>query len=110
MNTQEIHIGGRMSILPQNIILLEGDANYTKLYLLNGESLIVATTLKKLEERFMVLQNFFRSHKSHIINLNYLLDFKEDSNEITMQNHKKALLSRRRRDAFHLKINDIQNP
>lgn len=65
MKTNEIHIGGRIKICPDEIMLLEANTNYTMLYLQDGHKLIVATTLKQLEKRFAVCQNFFRPHKSH---------------------------------------------
>jgi DNA-binding LytR/AlgR family response regulator len=104
MKTNEIHIGGRIKICPDEIMLLEANANYTMLYLQDGKKLIVATTLKQLEKRFVVCQNFFRPHKSHIVNLDYLFDYQPDNNLLTMQNHKIILISRRRKMAFQSKI------
>ena len=104
MKTNSIHIGGRIKICPDEIMLLEGNANYTVLYLQNGKKLIVATTLKQLEKRFVVCQNFVRPHKSHIVNLDYLSDYQPDSNWFTMQNDKIILISRRRKIAFQSKI------
>lgn len=104
MKTNEIHIGGRIKICSDEIMLLEANANYTMLYLQDGKKLIVATTLKQLEKRFVVCQNFFRPHKSHIVNLDYLSDYQPDSNWLTMQNDKIILISRRRKTAFQSKI------
>ncbi len=96
MKTNEIHIGGRKNVVPANVILLEADVNYTVLYLQDGNKVMVATTLKKLEARLGTFKNFFRSSKSYIVNLDYLLDFQGNSNEIIMQNKKKVMVSRRR--------------
>ncbi len=104
MKTNSIHIGGRQHVCPDEIMLLEASANYTLLYLQNGKKLIVATTLKQLEKRFVVCQNFVRPHKSHMVNLDYLFDYNENSNKIIMQNDKVILISRRRKTAFQSKI------
>jgi DNA-binding LytR/AlgR family response regulator len=104
MKTNKIHIGGRKTVCPDDIMLLEANENYTLLYLQNGKKLLVATTLKTLEQRFDVCQNFFRSGKSYIVNLNYLSDYQLDRNLIIMQNAKTILVSRRRKNAFQLKI------
>jgi DNA-binding LytR/AlgR family response regulator len=104
MKTNEIHIGGRKSVCPDDIMLLEANENYTLLYLQNGKKLLVATTLKTLEQRFYVCRNFFRSGKSYIVNLNYLSDYQLERNLIVMQNDKTILVSRRRKNAFQLKI------
>ncbi len=105
MKTNQIHIGGRKNVIPENVILLEADENYTKLYLTDGVKIHVATTLKKLEARFAHDSNFFRSNKSYIINLNYLVDYQDDSFEIEMPNNKIILVSRRRKKSFGLKMN-----
>ncbi len=104
MKTTKIHIGGRKKICPDEIMMLEGNMNYTDLYLLDGKKITVATTLKKLEKRFVVCQNFFRPHKSFIVNLNYLSDYQSGSNEFSMQNDRKVLIARRRKTAFKLRI------
>ena len=104
MKTNTIHVGGRKSVCPDDIMLLEANENYTLLYLQNGKKLLVATTLKKLEKRFDVCQNFFRPGKSHIVNLNYLSDYQANNNEILMQNQKIIFVSRRRKNTFQLKI------
>lgn len=104
MKTNTIHIGGRKSVCPDDIMLLEANTNYTLLYLQDGKKIFVATTLKKLEKRFNVCQNFFRTHKSHIINIEFMTDYQADNNLILMQNQKKILISRRRKNAFQLKL------
>ena len=107
MQTNKIHIGGRQNIIPENIILLEADVNYTKLYLNNGMKMCVATTLKELETRLSNESYFFRSGKSYIINLHYLVDYRIDSLEIMMKNDKRILVSRRRKNDFILKLNSF---
>lgn len=98
MKTYPIPIGGRTEVMPENIVLLEADVNYTRLYLINGEKLLVATTLKQLEERLYPYKNFFRTSKSFIINFDYILDY--NMFQVTMQNHRKASIARRRKTDF----------
>lgn len=107
MKTNEIHIGGRKKILPQNVVLLEADQNYTRLYMIDGDQLLVATTLKILENRFSNHQNFFRSHRSHVLNLNHLLKYDELSKQIIMKNQKVVVLSRRRTRNFEIKYHKL---
>ena len=104
MKTSPIHIGGRKKICPDEILMLEGNTNYTDLYLLDGKKITVATTLKKLEKRFVIYQNFFRPHKSFIVNLDYLSDYQSGSDEFTMQNNRTVLIARRRKTAFKSRI------
>jgi DNA-binding LytR/AlgR family response regulator len=104
MKTNTIHIGGRKSICPDEVMLLEANENYTVLYLENGKKILVATTLKTLEQRFIICQKFIRTHRSHIINIEFISDYQSDNNKIMMQNKKMILISRRRKNAFRLKI------
>ncbi len=88
-----IHVGGRLRIPEDEIVLLEGDENYTHVFTRSGEIYLVATTLKLLENR--VTACYFRSHKKYIINLMAVRSVKEF--ELKMNNEKSVLVSRRRR-------------
>jgi two-component system LytT family response regulator len=96
-NQLYISIGGRISLNPENIILFEGQENYSKVYLRNGKTLIVATTLKKLESRFKN-SNFYRSHKKYLVNI---IDIKNlEENKANLANNKQILISRRKKEGL----------
>lgn len=57
-----------------NIIRLEGDNCYSKIYTSDGKVITVSRTLKEFEETIPE-KDFFRIHKSHIINLKYFKEF-----------------------------------
>jgi DNA-binding LytR/AlgR family response regulator len=105
MKTIEISIGGRKKVLPSEVILLVADINYTKLFCENGEKIIVATTLGKLEKRFSESNFFFRPHKSFLINLNFVESF-EDENSIKMLNQQSVIISRRKKNLLKLAMNN----
>jgi DNA-binding LytR/AlgR family response regulator len=107
MKTDFISVGGRMKFRPSDIVLMEADCNYTRLYLENGSTAYVATTMKILERRFMHEQNFFRSSKSYIINLNFFENFLPKENLICLNNSKTASVSRRKRGEFIDKLKNI---
>ncbi len=80
-----------------NIIRIEGDNNYSTFYLNNGTKILVSKTLKEYEEK-LEQEYFFRIHKSHIINLNYLSKLlKEDALLVQMQDGTQLEVSIRRR-------------
>lgn len=54
-----------------DIIRCEAEINYTNFYL-KDRKIVVAKSLKEYTEMFEEL-NFFRTHKSHLINLDYML-------------------------------------
>lgn len=51
----------------KNIILLEGQNNYTKFYFDHEKPLLVSKTLKDFED-ILEDHNFFRAHKSYLVN------------------------------------------
>ena len=80
-----------------NIVRIEGDNNYSTFYLNNGTKILVSKTLKEYEEK-LEQEHFFRIHKSHIINLNYLTKLlKEDALLVQMQDGTLLEVSIRRR-------------
>ncbi|MCR9063902.1 MAG: LytTR family transcriptional regulator [Cytophagales bacterium] len=95
MKNQEINVGGRRAVKPGNVILFEGDANYSHVHLKNGSKITVATTLKRLEERFRPF-NFYRSHKKYLINIREVQCC--ENYEVELKNNHLALVSRRKKD------------
>lgn len=95
MKTQEhIHVGSRTHIQPETVVMIQADINYSLIYLLNGNKVIVSTCLKKLENRFAPIDSFARVHKSFIVNLNYLKSYEEG--QFLLENNLKCVVSRRK--------------
>jgi DNA-binding LytR/AlgR family response regulator len=94
-----VHIGGRKAINPENVLSLKADINYTTVYFLDGSKKeTVATTLKKIEAKFLPYPNFFRITKSTIINLDFVK--KINANILIMDNGDEITPSRRRGKVF----------
>lgn len=106
-NNVFIRVGGHQKILATNILMLKAELNYTHIYFIDGSSMLSSTNIGVLERRLMEY-NFFRTHRSTIINLQYLSDFKTQSkigypSTIKLINGAKIPLSRRKVAVF-LKI------
>ncbi len=104
-----IPIGSRRTICPQEVVLLTADVNYTRLYMSDGVKIVVATTLKELEKRFAKCSEFFRTHKSYLININYIenYDFLVEKEFIQMNNGYRVTISRRKKRAFQERVLSI---
>jgi two-component system, LytTR family, response regulator len=64
--------GNNQLIVPTSeLVCLEGDGNYSYLYLSDGSRHLVSKTLKSYAA-FLDSRTFVRIHKSSIINMNYL--------------------------------------
>jgi Response regulator of the LytR/AlgR family len=83
-----------------DIIHLEAQSNYTVIYFTNHPKLLASRTLKDFEE-LLPPDIFFRTHNSHMINLNYIKRYiKGDGGQIEMQNGNFVTVSRRKKDEF----------
>lgn len=89
------------SVNIQDIVSCESDKNYTTFYFINSPKLVVSTTLKEYEKLLKPFQ-FFRTHRSHLINLLYFDHFikSDGGNTIVMKNKNIVPLSIRKRDEF----------
>lgn len=92
----------------QDIIRFEADDNYTNIYLENGKKITASKTIKSYEE-LLEHANFYRVHKRHVINLNYMHKYvKGDGGYLVMDDGMKIEVSRRRRPAFMEQIRRLQ--
>src|SRR5258705_901327 len=83
-----------------DIVHLEAQSNYTFLYFINHPKLVASRTLKEFED-ILPPDIFFRTHHSHIINLNYIKRYiKGDGGQIEMQNGSYIDVARRKKDEF----------
>jgi len=91
-------------LLTDNIIRLEAEGCYTKVVLTDGKNKIVSRTLKEFENTLSD-KSFFRTHKSHIINLKHIKDYsKLSGGYATMIDGSKVEISRRKTPEFIQKI------
>lgn len=92
----------------KDIIRCEAEDNYTHIHLKAGERITASKTIKAYEEMLSGV-SFYRVHKSHLINLNYMRKFvKGDGGYLVMDDGKKIEVSRRRRPAFMEQMRRLQ--
>lgn len=92
----------------REIIRCEAEDNYTHIYI-KGENKITASKTIKAYEDLLSGVNFYRVHKSHLINLNFMKKFvKGDGGYLIMDDGKRIEVSRRRRPAFMEQLKRIQ--
>ncbi|WP_064196214.1 MULTISPECIES: LytTR family DNA-binding domain-containing protein [Emticicia] len=92
---KDILVGGHTTVNPENVVLLVASINYTVIHLSNGKKTIVATPLKTLEARFQPY-DFYRTHKSFMVNLAYIKTYMPTHNKVEMVDNQKVLVSRRK--------------
>ncbi|MBN8697230.1 MAG: response regulator transcription factor [Bacteroidetes bacterium] len=85
---------GLLFIEVKDIILLEADGAYTNVFLKNGSKILVSKKLKFFEDILSNRPQFFRPHRSHLININYIKKYIKGDNQIIMDNQASVSLSR----------------
>lgn len=91
------------------LLRLEAEGYYTLLHIAGGKKKLVTRTLKDFEES-LPCDRFFRTHKSHLVNLKFVKEYSNSGGAyITMVDGSKVELSRRKSAEFILKIKSTLN-
>jgi two-component system LytT family response regulator len=88
----------------KTIIRLEGEGNYTNIFFEKEKALLASRTLKDFEE-ILVTHGFIRVHRSHLVNKHFVKSVLFDG-FIEMADGSKIEISRRRKEAVMLQLND----
>lgn len=84
----------------KDIIRLEADGNYTRLYF-SGRKPILSTRHLKEYEDLLPPHVFFRSHHSHIVNLDHIESYQRgEGGSIIMSDKSEVQVARRRKKLF----------
>jgi len=91
---------GFVLISVQEIVYCRANGNYTEFHLSGGKSLLSSYTLKQYHE-LLEEQNFFRAHRSYLINLSHVKVYRRgEGGTIIMNDGSEIELSRQNKDAF----------
>lgn len=96
------------SVNIQDIVNCESDKNYTTFHFINAPKLVVSTNLKEYET-LLAPHGFFRTHKSHLINMAYFDHFikADGGNRVVMNNKLTLPLSVRKKDEFMVLLENL---
>lgn len=92
-----------------DIIYLEADGAYTNVVLSSNSKLLISKKLKDFEHILSNNPIFFRTHRSYVINLEYIKQYiKSDGGSVRMQNNAEIPVARERKDSFQQVIENIK--
>ena len=92
-----------------DVLYLEADGAYTHVVLADNARLLISKKLKEFETMLSGVDNFFRTHRSYIINTDAITEYiKSDGGSILMSNQVSVPLARERKDDFQRLIQDIR--
>lgn len=86
--------GQRELISIETIVALEGYSAYCKVHLTDGTTRMISKNLKTTLSYLDGWNNFYRSHKSWVINKDFVQSYSKSKQEITLQNDLIAKVSR----------------
>lgn len=91
---------GFLFVAVKDIVRCESDNTYTTFYLMDKRKIVVSKTLKECEQ-MLTDYRFFRVHNSHLVNLDYLVEYvKGEGGVVKMADGSHVDVSRRRKDEF----------
>lgn len=88
-----------------NILYCQAQSNYAMIKTYDGREILLSKTLKYIEE-LLPKENFCRTHKSYLVNLNYVASYSRAENTATLTTNEQIPVSVRKNEEF---INAIQN-
>lgn len=98
---------GLIFINLSDIVRCESDGNYTFFILTNGKKIIASRTLGEYEQMFTE-DNFFRVHRSHLINLQHVKKYiKGEGGYVIMTDDSQVEVSRRNKNEFLEKLSHV---
>jgi two-component system, LytTR family, response regulator len=84
-----------------DVIRVEGESNYCNFFIRDKKKILLSKKLGDAELLLKENENFFRAHKSHIINLAYVDRYiRGEGGEIVMNDGTSIALSRNKKDEF----------
>lgn len=85
---------------PKNIIYINADRSYSEIFISNSKKMVVSKSLMDFQELLSDF-DFFRIHKSHLINLEHVKKFiRTDGGYAEMSNGERIMISRRKKEEF----------
>jgi two-component system, LytTR family, response regulator len=100
-NITKLAVPSSNSVLLMNmedIICFEGDVRYTTLHIANGDKVVSSKNIGEYE--LILDSNFFRCHKSWIVNLKYAKKILKNEGQLELTNGMIIDVSTRKKDAF----------
>jgi two-component system LytT family response regulator len=92
-----------------DILYCMAEGRYTRIFMVNGKEYLLTKVLKEIEHA-LPDEDFFRCHKSYLINLNYITNFERSEERFIILDHnKKISLSKRKQYIFSRRIKNIVN-
>ena len=99
---------GLLFIEVADIILLEAEGASTHVWLKNGTKVLVSKKLRFFEDVLEGRNNFFRPHRSYLINFNYVSRYSRAESTLLMDNKISVPVSKEKKSELEASIKNIR--
>ncbi len=99
---------GLLFVEVADIIMLEAEGAYTHVWLRNGTKVLVSKKLRFFEEVLSARSNFFRPHRSYVINFNFVTKYSRSESFLLMDNKASVPVSKERKAELESAIKQIR--
>lgn len=91
-----------------DIVFLEADGAYTTFYLKDGQKIVVSKKLKFYEDILSSRSYFFRTHRTYLVNVNYIKQYSRSENAILLDGNFSIVISRDRKQEFECLLKELR--
>jgi two-component system LytT family response regulator len=105
-----IHTTSSIRYIETNdIMYIKGDGSYAHFFLKDGSQIMVSKTLKHYEDALNQFTNFFRCHRSYLVNIHYITEFiKTDGGYVVINNEHQLSVSQEKTNELIKVLRAIQ--
>ena len=101
-------LDGLLFVEINKLSVLQAEGAYTNVFLKDGSTLLVSKKIKFFEEHLTKRKNFFRIHRSFIINLNFIKKYNRLDSSLVMENGVSLPISKERKKEFEDSFQEIR--
>ncbi len=91
---------GSLFLEVKDISHLKAEGSYVNIFLKDGNKILVSKNIKDYEEQLTELEGFYRTHRSYLVNVNYIKNLSSDSSEAELTNGTSISIARDRKQDF----------
>ncbi len=95
---------GLIFIKTDDISFINAEGSYCKIWLSNNTSIFVSKKLKYFEEILINKSNFYRLHRSFLVNIHKIKKYNRRESVVIMENENKIRVSRDKKAVFEQKL------
>ena len=91
---------GSLFVDVKDITHLKAEGSYVNIFLKDGNKILVSKNIKDYENQLTEQEGFFRTHRSYLVNVNYIQSISPDTSEAKLSNDAVISIARERKSDF----------